>query len=150
MDCKIPFYLIKVEIIHLNNIEDEYLLNNKNNFKKQLTMSSITNKYASNHIFSEFIDPDKLHLFVKAGQDGRSQGACPFCQDAFMQLLIKANENRFNFDVITINLDNPPREFRELSIKPPVLFYGNNFNKDHKREQSTIIRLVILFNLILC
>jgi predicted Rossmann fold nucleotide-binding protein DprA/Smf involved in DNA uptake len=103
-------------------------------------MSSITNKYISNDISTEFIDPNKLHLFVKAGQDGRSQGACPFCQDAFMQLLIKANENRFNFDVITINIDNPPREFRQLSIKPPVLFYGNNFNRDEKREQSIIIR----------
>lgn len=37
-----------------------------------------------------FVDPNKIHLFVKAGQDGRSQGACPFCQDVFIQLLIKA------------------------------------------------------------
>lgn len=36
------------------------------------------------------VDPNKIHLFVKAGQDGRSQGACPFCQDVFIQLLIKA------------------------------------------------------------
>lgn len=73
-----------------------------------------------------FVDPNKVHLFVKAGQDTRSQGACPFCQDVFMQLLIKAEENKFNFDVITINLDNPPKEFKELCIKPPVLFHSAN------------------------
>ncbi len=43
-----------------------------------------------------------------------------------MQLLIKAHTNKFNFDVITINLDNPPKEFKELSIKPPVLIHGSS------------------------
>lgn len=71
------------------------------------------------------VDPKKIHLFVKAGQDGRSQGACPFCQDVFLQLLIKAQTNKFNFDVISINLDNPPKEFKELCIKPPVLIHGS-------------------------
>jgi hypothetical protein len=63
------------------------------------------------------IDPNKMHLFVKAGQDGRSQGACPFCQDIFMQLLMKAQTNKFNFDVITINLENPPKEFKVWNFK---------------------------------
>lgn len=72
------------------------------------------------------VDPNKIHLFVKAGQDGRSQGACVFCQDVFVQLLIKAQTNKFNFDVITINLDNPPKEFKDLSIKPPVLIHGSS------------------------
>ena len=70
------------------------------------------------------VDPNKIHLFVKGGQDGRAQGACPFCQQVFLQLLIKAQHNQFNFDVITINLENPPKEFKELSIKPPVLVHG--------------------------
>ena len=50
-----------------------------------MSQSSLTSKggYA-------LADPNKIHLFVKAGQDGRSQGACPFCQDVFIQLLIKA------------------------------------------------------------
>ena len=43
-----------------------------------------------------------------------------------MQLLLKAETNKFNFDVITINLENPPREFKELSIKPPVLIHGTS------------------------
>jgi glutathione S-transferase len=80
---------------------------------------------------ASYVDPNKIHLFVKAGQDGRSQGACPFCQDVFMQLLIKAETNKFNFDVITINLDNPPKEFKELSIKPPVLFHANHVGQDN-------------------
>ena len=34
---------------------------------------------------------NKINLLcIQAGQDGRSQGACPFCQDVFIQLLIKA------------------------------------------------------------
>lgn len=80
----------------------------------------------SSNVASPLVDPNKIHLFVKAGQDGRSQGACPFCQAVFLQLLIKAETNKFNFDVITINMDNPPKEFKELSIKPPVLIHGSN------------------------
>ena len=93
---------------------------NKNLIKMS---SSETIKTVANNLYN-FVDPNKVHLFVKAGQDSRSQGACPFCQDVFMQLLIKADDNKFNFDVITINMDNPPKEFKELSIKPPVLFHS--------------------------
>lgn len=62
----------------------------------------------------------------------------------FLQLLIKAQTNKFNFDVITINLDNPPKEFKELCIKPPVLIHGtSSFIKetnDHfKSENNAII-----------
>jgi hypothetical protein len=94
---------------------------------QQLIMSRAVNS-TSNGASAGYslVDPNKIHLFVKAGQDGRSQGACPFCQDVFLQLLIKAQTNKFNFDVITINLDNPPKEFKELSIKPPVLIHGSN------------------------
>ncbi len=91
----------------------------------QLIMSREISNASNNNGYS-LVDPNKIHLFVKAGQDGRSQGACPFCQDVFLQLLIKAQTNKFNFDVITINLDNPPKEFKELSIKPPVLIHGSN------------------------
>jgi hypothetical protein len=87
------------------------------------------------------VDPKKIHLFVKAGQDGRSQGACPFCQDVFLQLLIKAQTNKFNFDVISINLDNPPKEFKELCIKPPVLIHGST-----KLIQDDLNNKYVLFN----
>ena len=102
-------------------------------------MSAI-GKSASNNLYN-FVDPNKVHLFVKAGQDSRSQGACPFCQDVFMQLLIKAEENKFNFDVITINMDNPPKEFKELSIKPPVLFHSviSDDNTDSSNPKVVIL-----------
>jgi glutathione S-transferase len=92
-------------------------------------MSTKESSVVSSTLYN-FVDPNKVHLFVKAGQDSRSQGACPFCQDVFMQLLVKADDNKFNFDVITINMDNPPKEFKELSIKPPVLFHNMGEDND--------------------
>ena len=60
-----------------------------------------------------------------AGRDGRSKGACPFCQDVFLKLLIKREaDNDFSFDVITINCKNPPKEFKEISKKLPTLVHG--------------------------
>lgn len=65
-------------------------------------------------------------LDYKAGSDGRSKGACPFCQDVFLKLLIKREaDNDFSFDVITINCKNPPKEFKEISKKLPTLVHGD-------------------------
>ncbi|CAF0993076.1 unnamed protein product [Rotaria sordida] len=76
-------------------------------------------------------DDQKVHLFIKAGRDGRSKGACPFCHDVFLKLLIKCEiENDFNFDVITINRKNPPKEFKEISKKLPTLVHGDIFLND--------------------
>jgi hypothetical protein len=61
-----------------------------------------------------------------AGSDGRSKGACPFCQDVFLKLLLKRQAaNEFSFDVITINCKNPPKEFKEISKKLPTLVHGD-------------------------
>ena len=66
-----------------------------------------------------------VFLFL-AGSDGRSKGACPFCQDVFMKLLLKREaDNEFSFDVITINCKNPPKEFKEISKKLPTLVHGD-------------------------
>jgi glutathione S-transferase len=63
---------------------------------------------------------------ILAGRDGRSKGACPFCQDVFLKLLIKREaDNDFSFDVITINCKNPPKEFKEISKKLPTLVHGD-------------------------
>lgn len=94
---------------------------------------SLTELVMSQH---SLVDPNKIHLFVKAGQDGRSQGACPFCQTVFLQLLVKAKANKFNFDVLTINVDNPPKEFKELSLKPPVLIHGSSKLLDSSIESD--------------
>ncbi len=65
-------------------------------------------------------------FFCLAGRDGRSKGACPFCQDVFLKLLIKREaDNDFSFDVITINCKNPPKEFKEISKKLPTIIHGN-------------------------
>lgn len=71
-------------------------------------------------------DDGKIHLFIRAGNDGRSKGACPFCHDVFMKLLIKREaENEFSFDVVTINCKTPPQEFKEISKKLPTLVHGD-------------------------
>ncbi len=68
----------------------------------------------------------KIFDSIVAGRDGRSKGACPFCQDVFLKLLIKREaDNDFSFDVITINCKNPPKEFREISKKLPTLVHGD-------------------------
>ncbi|CAF0962996.1 unnamed protein product [Didymodactylos carnosus] len=47
--------------------------------------------------------------------------------DVFMKLLVKRekNQNEFSFDVITINVENPPKEFKEISKKLPTLVHGD-------------------------
>ena len=68
-----------------------------------------------------------IYVFLfSAGNDGRSKGACPFCQEVFLKLLIKREaENEFSFDVITINCRNPPQDFKEISKKLPTLVHGD-------------------------
>ena len=43
--------------------------------------------------------------------------------------------------MITINLDNPPKEFKELSIKPPVLIHGSNTMSDEYDSQPNAVIL---------
>lgn len=69
---------------------------------------------------------ESIRVVLLAGNDGRSKGACPFCHDVFMKLLIKREaENEFSFDVVTINCKNPPQEFKEISKKLPTLVHGD-------------------------
>ncbi|RNA26260.1 Chloride intracellular channel exl-1 [Brachionus plicatilis] len=123
----------KVELIDTSHKKDSTAsilssYSEPKSYINQLVMSSNTE-----------IDCNKLHLFVKAGQDGRSQGACPFCQTVFLQLLVKAKTNKFNFDVLTINVDNPPKEFKELSLKPPVLLHGSSKLLEPDSENDAVI-----------
>lgn len=70
--------------------------------------------------------PQEVILFVKAGDDGKKYGACPFCQRIFMILLIKAEENGVQFKVATVNLAKPPEIFRKLTLRRvPALLYGD-------------------------
>ncbi|GBM24032.1 Chloride intracellular channel exl-1 [Araneus ventricosus] len=59
----------------------------------------------------------KVLLFVKAGDDGKRYGACPFCQRLFMILLAKAQEQQLQFKVATVNFAKPPDAFRKLTLR---------------------------------
>ena len=67
-----------------------------------------------------------LELFVRAGHDGTSYGACPVCQRMFMILLLKANAGELTFTVTTINMAAPPQEFKRLSNRLPVIVHGDD------------------------
>lgn len=69
---------------------------------------------------------DEAILFVKAGDDGKKYGGCPFCQRIFMILLIKAAENDVQFKVATVNLAKPPELFRKLTLRRvPALIHAD-------------------------
>lgn len=71
--------------------------------------------------------PDETILFVKAGEDGKKYGGCPFCQRIFMILLVKAAEINIQFKVATVNLAKPPDLFRKLTLRRvPALLYGDS------------------------
>lgn len=70
--------------------------------------------------------PNEVILFVKAGDDGKKYGGCPFCQRIFMILLIKNAENDVQFKVATVNLAKPPDIFRKLTLRRvPALLHGD-------------------------
>ena len=69
--------------------------------------------------------PNHLELFVRAGKDGESYGACPFCQRMFMILLLKANAGELTFTVTTVNISKPPPDFKKLSSRLPVVVHGD-------------------------
>lgn len=78
-------------------------------------ISSADSEIPSNH----------LELFVKAGKDGESYGACPFCQRMFMILLLKANAGELTFTVTTVNMSKQPPDFKKLSSRLPVIVHGS-------------------------
>lgn len=68
----------------------------------------------------------EVTLFVKAGDDGKRYGACPFCQRLFMLLLVKASEGQLHFQVATINLAKPADLFRKLGLRRvPAVRHGD-------------------------
>ena len=71
-----------------------------------------------------------LELFVKAGKDGESYGACPLCQRMFMILLLKANQGELTFTVTTVNMAKPPPDFKKISSRLPVVVHGTEIISD--------------------
>ncbi|GFQ87463.1 chloride intracellular channel exl-1 [Trichonephila clavata] len=68
---------------------------------------------------------EEIMLFVKAGDDGKRYGACPFCQRLFMILLAKATQQQLQFKVATVSFAKPPDVFRKLTLRRvPALVHG--------------------------
>lgn len=67
-----------------------------------------------------------MQLYVKAGSDGESYGACPTCQRIFMILLVKARGGaELNFVVNAVNIAKPPEDFRRMAGRLPALVHGD-------------------------
>lgn len=73
---------------------------------------------------------NRLELFVRAGIDGESYGACPVCQRIFMLLLVKAQAGVLNFTVTTVNMAKPPEEFKRLASRLPAVVHGSEVLAD--------------------
>lgn len=69
-------------------------------------------------------------LYVKAGWDGVSYGACPFCQRFYMVLDLKAKAGSLTYDVLTVNMARPLPEFKKFASKLPVLKHGDEVVMD--------------------
>ncbi|XP_076451329.1 chloride intracellular channel exl-1-like [Babylonia areolata] len=69
-------------------------------------------------------------LYVKAGWDGVSYGACPFCQRFYMVLDLKARAGSLTYDVIAVNMARPLPEFKRFASKLPVLKHGEEVVMD--------------------
>lgn len=72
-----------------------------------------------------------LQLYVKAGENTRNYGACPFCQMVWMILDLKSREGELTYDVITISMSRPPEEFKKLANRLPVLKHGDEILSDN-------------------
>ncbi|XP_015914448.1 chloride intracellular channel exl-1-like [Parasteatoda tepidariorum] len=69
---------------------------------------------------------EEVLLFVKAGDDGKRYGGCPFCQRVFMILLIKSSRDQLQFKVATVNFAKPPEVFKKLTLRRvPALVHSD-------------------------
>ncbi|XP_045163391.2 chloride intracellular channel protein 2-like isoform X1 [Mercenaria mercenaria] len=72
-----------------------------------------------------------LQLYVKAGENMRNYGACPFCQMVYMIMDLKAREGELTYDVVTISMSRPPLDFKKLANRLPVLKHGDEILSDN-------------------
>lgn len=71
--------------------------------------------------------PGNVTLFVKAGKDGKSLGACPQSQRVLMLAELKATAMILpRFETIPVNVARPPDTFRRLGLRlrVPALYLG--------------------------
>ena len=71
--------------------------------------------------------PANVTLFVKAGKDGKSLGACPQSQRVLMLAELKVTAMILpRFETIPVNVARPPDVFRRLGLRlrVPALYLG--------------------------
>jgi len=71
--------------------------------------------------------PANVTLFVKAGKDGKSLGACPQSQRVLMLAELKVTAMILpRFETIPVNVARPPDAFRRLGLRlrVPALYLG--------------------------
>ena len=75
-----------------------------------------------------------IKLFVKAGVDGVSYGACPASQRLYMILSLKSSLGGHKFTVYAVNLAKPSDEFKSLGLHlvPALSYLQDHF--DHTDE----------------
>jgi len=73
--------------------------------------------------------PANVTLFVKAGKDGKSLGACPQSQRVLMLAELKVTAMILpRFETIPVNVARPPEAFRRLGLRlrVPALYLGSD------------------------
>ncbi|GAV08587.1 hypothetical protein RvY_18253 [Ramazzottius varieornatus] len=72
-----------------------------------------------------------VKLFVKAGADGMSYGACLNSQRLFMVLTLKAQGGALNYSVHAVNLSKPTEEFTTLGLHnlPAISYLYDHLDK---------------------
>lgn len=81
----------------------------------------------------------QVELFVKAGKNGESYGACPVCQRFFMILLTKADyDPSMSLIVTTVNMAKPPDHFKGTVNRLPVL----NYDAEMISDQDEMVQIV--------
>lgn len=73
-----------------------------------------------------------VELFVKAGRDGATYGACPICHTVFMALLYRAEAGVLSFSLSPINVMKPPDDLRYIANRLPALSHAGEIYKDEQ------------------
>ncbi|XP_043914746.1 chloride intracellular channel protein 4-like [Protopterus annectens] len=78
----------------------------------------------------------KIELFVKASDDGRNIGNCPFCQRCFMHLWMKNTP----FTVTFVDMKRAPEVLKEVApgSQPPFLLYEGEVRTDVNKIEEFI------------
>uniref|UniRef100_A0A8C4SSL9 Chloride intracellular channel protein n=1 Tax=Erpetoichthys calabaricus TaxID=27687 RepID=A0A8C4SSL9_ERPCA len=79
-------------------------------------------------------EASKIELFVKASEDGKSIGNCPFSQRLFMILWLKG----VNFTLTTVDMKRAPEFLKSIApgTQPPFLMYDGELKTDSNKIEE--------------